>query len=155
MTDREAPAAQTHGPRRQQRDTERARACCRAESDVIVDVEFESGLLFLSVANVGDLPAHRVRVKFAPPFRGLGGAHRTSGATLFRRLEFLAPHKRIPLFLDRAALYFARGEPTKISVEVVWRTDDGVQNRRTLRHDLEIYRDLTYIDREVPHARPS
>jgi hypothetical protein len=137
--------------RRRDRDEDRV----RSEADVIVDVEFESGLLFVVVVNVGDLPAHRVRVRFAPPFRGLGGARKASSAALFRRLEFLAPRKRIPLFLDRAALYFARGEPTQIDVDISWRADDGSRRRRTLRHDLEIYRDLTYFDREVPHARPS
>lgn len=119
---------------------------------MIVDVVFVDGLLFLDVVNLGDLPAHRVRVRFDPPFRGLGGERRTSSLSLFRRLEFLAPRKRIRAFLDRSDAYFARDEPTQIDVVVSWRTDEGERRARELRHDLEVYRDLGYVQREVPRS---
>jgi hypothetical protein len=123
------------------------------EADVIVDFAFEDGLLFIDVVNVGDLPAHRVRVRFDPPFRGLGGTRKASSLSLFRRLEFLAPGKRIRAFLDRGDAYFARGEPTRIDVAVSWLTDERRRRARELRHDLEVYRDLAYVQKEVPHAR--
>ena len=119
------------------------------EADVIVDVEFSAGLLFLVVSNLGDAPAHAVRVKFEPPFRGLGGSRRVSALALFRRLEFLAPRGSIRVFLDRAALYFARDEPTRVEASIAWRTDDGRRRSRVVRHDLEIYRDLPYVESEV------
>lgn len=122
------------------------------EADVIVDVVFADGLLFLDVVNLGEQPAHRVRVRFDPPFRGVGGKRKASSLSLFRRLDFLAPGKRIRAFLDRSELYFARGEPTRIDVRVSWRTDEGRPRTRELRHDLEVYRDLGYIQREVPHS---
>lgn len=118
---------------------------------MILDVTFEEGLLFLDLVNLGELPAHRVRVRFDPPFGGVGGTRRISSLSLFRRLEFLAPGKRIRAFLDRSAAYFASGEPTLIDVTVSWRTDEGSRRSRQLRHDLEIYRDLGYIEREVSH----
>jgi len=128
----------------------------RVEADVILDVVFERGLLFLVVANVGDRPAHSVRVKFTERFSGVGGAKRIDRLALFRQLEFLAPRKSIEIFLDRSAAYFARDEPTRLAAAVSWRTADGERRRTTIVHDLEIYRELGYIDREVPpSARPA
>ena len=128
----------------------------RVEADVILDVVFERGLLFLVLANLGDRPAHGVRVKFAERFSGVGGAKRIDRLALFRRLEFLAPRKSIEVFLDRSASYFARAEPTQLTAAVSWRTAEGERRRTTIVHDLEIYRDLGYIDREVPPSgRPA
>jgi hypothetical protein len=119
---------------------------------VILDVDFDRGLLFLVVANIGDRPAHRVRIRFEERFSGVGGTVRIDRLTLFRKLEFLAPHKSIPVFLDRSAAYFARGEPTRITAATSWLTPDGARRTSTIHHDLEIYRDLGFIDREVPRA---
>lgn len=126
------------------------------DAEVIVDVVFDRGLLFLVLENLGDRPAHSVRVKFDRSFSGLGGAKRMDRLALFRKLEFLAPHKAIEVFLDRSASYFARDEPTQLSAEIAWRTPEGVRRRTTVHHDLEIYRDLGYIEREVPdRGRPA
>ena len=128
----------------------------RVEADVILDVVFERGLLFLVLANVGDRPAHGVRVKFAERFSGVGGTKRIDRLSLFRRLEFLAPRRSIEVFLDRSASYFARAEPTRLTAAVSWRTADGERRRTTIVHDLEIYRDLGFIEREVPPSgRPA
>lgn len=123
----------------------------RDDGEVIVDVVFDRGLLFLVIANTGDRAAHSVRVKFDRAFTGVGGARRMHRLALFRKLEFLAPRKSIEVFLDRSDAYFARGEPTELTARVTWRTPDGARRSATIRHDLEIYRDLGYIDREVPH----
>ena len=119
------------------------------EADVVLDVELDRGLLFLAVENLGDLPAHTVRVRFDQPLRGLGGERRVDRLQIFRRLEFLGPHRRIRVFLDRATLFFARDEPTELAVIVTWRTDRGERRRREIRHDLAAYRDFPYL--EVPH----
>ncbi len=121
------------------------------EANVILDVVFERGLLFLSLANIGDRPAHRVRVRFEEPFTGLGGTRRIDRLALFRRLEFLAPRKGIRLLLDRSASYFARAEPSKLTADVSWRTADGARRSQVIHHDLDVYRDLAYLEREVPH----
>jgi hypothetical protein len=128
----------------------------RDEGEVLVDVVFDRGLLFLVVANTGDRPALEVRVKFDRAFTGVGGAKRMHRLALFRRLEFLAPRKSIEVFLDRSDAYFARGEPTELAARVTWRTPDGARRAATIRHDLEIYRDLGYLEREVPPSgRPA
>ena len=117
---------------------------------MLVDVDFEGGLIFLVVANLGDLPAHRVRVRLEPPLRGLDGRTRLDRLALFRRLELLAPRKRIRTILDRPSLYFARNEPTRFRATATWRTDAGGRGTRTVEHDLEIYRDLAVPHPEVP-----
>jgi hypothetical protein len=128
----------------------------RCDADVILDVVFDRGLLFLVVANLGDTPAHSVRIKFDKPFSGVDGTKKMQRLALFRRLEFLAPRKSISVFLDRSASYFARDEPTQLTAVVSWRTSAGERRSTTIHHDLEIYRDLGFIDREVPHSgRPA
>ncbi len=127
-----------------------------ADAEVILDVVFDRGLLFLVVANIGDRPAHRVRIRFDQPFSGVGGTKRIDRLALFRKLEFLAPRKSIPVFLDRSAAYFARGEPTRITAAVGWLTPEGKRCAGTIHHDLEIYRDLGFVEREVPPSgRPA
>jgi hypothetical protein len=127
----------------------RARAAAARESDVILDVEFDAGLLFLVVRNLGDLPAYAVRIKLDPAIKGLGGSRVIGRLGLFRRLEFLAPQKSIRLLLDRSSLYFARDEPTTVEATIRWRTRSGERRSEVVRHDLEIYRDLPYAESEV------
>jgi hypothetical protein len=119
-----------------------------AAADVILDVEFEHGLFFLVLENLGDAPAHAVRVRFGAPLHGLGGERRVDRLRLFRRLAFLPPRRQLRVFLDRSSLFFARDEPTEIEARVSWRTDDGERRARTIRHDLDAYRDFPYL--EVP-----
>jgi hypothetical protein len=128
----------------------------RDEGEVILDLVFDRGLLFLALENLGDRPAHSVRVKFDRPFSGLGGVKRIDRLALFRKLEFLAPHKSIEVFLDRSASYFARDEPTQLTAAISWRTPEGARRRTTVHHDFEVYRDLGFIEREVPPSgRPA
>ena len=128
----------------------------RCDAEVILDIVFDQGLLFLVVANIGDRPAHSVRIKFEQPFSGVGGAKKMHRLPLFRRLEFLAPRKSISVFLDRSGSYFARDEPTQLTAAVSWRTPEGERRSSTIHHDLEIYRDLGFIQREAPHSgRPA
>src|SRR6185295_2536481 len=122
------------------------------DGDVILDVVFDRGLLFLVVANTGDRAAHSVRIKFDKPFGGVGGTKKMQRLALFRRLEFLAPRKSIADFLDRSASYFAREEPTQLTAAVSWRTSPGERLSCTINHDIEIYRDLGFIEREVPDS---
>ena len=111
----------------------------RCDAEVILDVVFDRGLLFLVVANTGDQPAHSVRIKFDKPFGGVGGTKKMQRLALFRRLEFLAPRKSIEVFLDRSASYFAREEPTQLTAAISWRTSDG---RTAIEHHPPRPRDL-------------
>ena len=113
---------------------------------VIVDFTFDEGLLFVSVRNIGALPAHRVSVQFSEPIYGLGGTKEISALPLFRNIEFLAPGKEIVTLLDTASSYFASEQPTRIDAEVSWFDQEEERHRVAIRHDLEIYRDIAFVE---------
>ena len=123
-----------------------------SEPDVIVDFEFERGLLFVGVRNLGARSAVEVSTRFDKPFRGLGGARKMNELPLFKRIEFLAPGKEIRTLLDSTAAYFARDEPTLLTATVSYRTAAGEQRRHAITHDLSIYRDLAYVPEGDPDA---
>jgi hypothetical protein len=113
--------------------------------EVIVDFIFERGLLHVAVANLSALAAYNVVVKFDRPFHGLGGEREMSSLRLFKRIDFLAPHKRIEAFLDSSAAYFARREPTRLRASITYRDGTGRVHERKIQHDLSIYKDLAYL----------
>jgi hypothetical protein len=117
----------------------------RPRPDVVLDVEFDQGLLWLVVANIGDRPALAAQVRFDKPFRGLGGSVEVSALRLFRRIEFLPPGKGIRTLLDASPAYFARKEPTKLAATIAFRDDAGQGYERRVVHDLAIYRDIAYL----------
>jgi len=116
--------------------------------EVIIDLDFERGLLFLVVRNIGDRPALEVQTTFDRKLLGLGGSKDVSALPLFRNIPFLAPGKEIRTLLDSAGSWFARRRATKITARVTYRDADGEDYRGTMRHDLEIYRELAYVKGE-------
>lgn len=125
-----------------------------AADAVYLDVVFVDGLLFVELVNAGSEPVRAVRAEFSDAVIGAGGTDIT-GLALFRRTEFLAPHKRVRAFVDTAASYFARDQPTRLTVHVSWRHGDRPLSADIV-HDLEIYRDLPHIVEQVhrPPPRP-
>lgn len=116
--------------------------------EVIIDLDFERGLLFLVVRNIGDRPALEVRTTFDRKLLGLGGSKDVAALPLFRNIPFLAPGKEIRTLLDSAGSWFARRRATKITARVAYRDADGEDYRGTMHHDLEIYRELAYVKGE-------
>jgi hypothetical protein len=114
--------------------------------DVIVDFVFDRGMLFITIENIGEKPAFEVRVKFSEKIRGIEGTKDISALPLFQELEFLAPHKEIRAFLDSSASYFRSKQPTKVSAEVVFKDSNGNRRVVTIRHNLEIYREIGYAE---------
>jgi hypothetical protein len=125
-----------------------------ARPEVILDFRFEQGLLYIALANISAVPAYRVSVRFDQPFRGLGGECEVSSLRLFRRVEFLAPHKRIETLLDTSRAYFQRREPTAIKATVSFRDTAGKTYTREILHDLRIYQNLSYVVTSGPTASP-
>jgi hypothetical protein len=116
-----------------------------ARPEVIVDVEFDRGLLFLVLRNIGARPALEVSTTFDRKLLGLGGTKDVGALPLFRNILFLAPGKEIRTLLDSAGAWFARRRATKITARVTYRDTEGEEYRGTMRHDLEIYRELAYV----------
>ena len=115
-------------------------------TDVIVDFIFDEGLFFIAISNLSDQPAYRVSVKFDCQIYGFGGKD-ICALPLFRNIEFLAPHKTITTFLDSSGSYFSSGGPTKISARIAYHDFHGTKKVATIRHDLEIYREIGFIRR--------
>jgi len=122
-----------------------AEAAAGGQPEVIVDFLFDHGLFHVAVANVGEAPAYLVSVKFDKEFRGLGGTRDVSSLPLFRRIKFLAPHKRIETFLDTSRAYFQRGEPTRLTALISFRDARRRLYERSITHDLSIYKDVAYV----------
>lgn len=122
-----------------------------SDADVYVDVVFDEGLLFLVVCNDGPLPARQVRVKFAHPLRGADQVD-VSELGIFRRLEFLAPGKRIEVFLDHASAHFAKRQRSQITLRVSWRMGRRAFDA-SITHDMRAYADLPHIVRHPDNRR--
>jgi hypothetical protein len=136
-------ASRRAGPRRA--GTRRPDAPRRGPN-VILDFVFDRGLLFIAIRNIGDEPAYGVRVDFGAPLFGLGGTKEVSAQPLFRELEFLPPQKEIVTFLDTSASFFGSGQSTRIAARITTRDAAGARHVATIRHNLEIYRDIDYVD---------
>jgi hypothetical protein len=115
-----------------------------ARPDVILDVVFEDGLLFLALRNIGARPALRVETQFRRPLVGLGGAKEVSSIALFRRVDFLAPGREIRTLLDSTASWFGRRQPTKVVAEISYGDAAGERYETVVRHDLGVYREVAY-----------
>jgi hypothetical protein len=114
--------------------------------EVIVEFLFERGLLFIAVRNIGARPALGTSVRFGEKLLGLGGSKDIGSLALFRKLEFLGPGRELVTLFDSSSAYFARQHPTKLVVEIAYRDAEGTCFSETIRHDLEIFRELAYVD---------
>jgi hypothetical protein len=114
--------------------------------DVIVDFVFINGLFFISIKNTSDKPVFKVSIKFDKKLIGIEGSKEISALPLFNNIEFLAPQKEIRTFLDTSASYFRRGGPTEITARIAYQDSTGKKYTTTIRHNLEIYREIGYIE---------
>src|SRR5262249_7804325 len=124
-----------------------ARRCGMPDSsrpEIILDVDFQDGALFLSLRNIGSRPAHDVRTALEPPLCGLGGTQQLSELAIFRGIPFFAPGKEIRFLFDSRAAYFSRGQPTRFSARIRYSDGQGNEFEAVIPHDLEIYRLLAY-----------
>jgi hypothetical protein len=127
----------------------------RARPEVIVEFLFDRGLLSVAVRNIGDRPAIRVTVTFDKKIIGLGGKSEISGLPLFRNIEFIGPGREIVTLVDSSGSYFQRKQPTKISAKISFSDPEKRKYESTIKHDLEIYRGLTYLVPPGPSSNSS
>ena len=118
----------------------------RGRPEVIVEFLFDRGLLSVAVRNIGRRAALSVAVSFDRPFTGLGGAKDVSSLPLFRHIAFLGPDREIATLLDTSESYFKRKQPTRISAQVSYLDAESRKYRTTIEHNLEIYRELSWVE---------
>lgn len=110
---------------------------------VIVDFVFENGLFWIAIENIGERPAIGLSITFDKAFHGADGQVIPKMA-VFRGIPFLAPRRRITTLLDSSAAYYARHEPTDITVTVTYSDSSGAPFKDAMHHDLAIYREVRY-----------
>jgi hypothetical protein len=123
----------------------------RDKPEVIVEFLFDRGVLSVSVRNIGARAAMKVAISFDQKFTGLGGAKEISSLPLFKNVEFLGPAREIVTLLDTSASYFTRKQPTKIAARVSYLDADDRKYQTSIHHDLEIYRELSWVSSTTDH----
>ncbi|MCP4256379.1 MAG: hypothetical protein GY774_02500 [Planctomycetes bacterium] len=117
----------------------------RPGPEIILDFVFEDGLFYISIKNIGAKPAYKVSTQFDKTIVGVEGKKTISELPLFKCIEFLPPDKEIKAFLDTSSSYFSRNEPTVISTKIRYEDYRGKKYLNTIKHNLEIYREIGYI----------
>lgn len=83
---------------------------------------------------------------FKEKLLGLNGTRDVSSQALFRNIEFLGPGREIVTFLDSSHSYFGGRQPTSLAADVSYSDSTGQRYTETIKHDLEIYRELVFIE---------
>jgi hypothetical protein len=117
--------------------------CGRPE--VILDVIFEDGLLYIAIKNIGRKSAYKISVNFEQQFTGVEGQKPISELPLFNLIEFMPPQKEIRTFLDSSTAYFSRKEPEIISAQVNYESVRSAKYRTIIVHNLGIYKEIGYL----------
>lgn len=111
--------------------------------EVILDFDYQDGLLFIVVENIGSEPAYGVSVKFDKKITGVGGEKVISSLKVFQVLEFLPPAKKIRVFVDSLESYVARGEPLIVQATIVYRDQENKSYSNRIKHDISAYEGIT------------
>ncbi len=119
---------------------------------VLFDLDFEDGIFFLVLSNVGSAPAYDVRVEFDRPVKELGGTVTVSEMRLFKGLSLLRPGKTIRLFVDTAEQRFRKRTTNPISARVYYRDHGRRKFSEAFRHDFGIYQDWISIVSTPPSS---
>jgi hypothetical protein len=113
--------------------------------EVILEFLFERGVFLIALRNIGNRAAIGISVSFDKKIIGPHDERDISSLPLFRGLEFLGPGREIMVFLNSSSSYFQRNQPTKISVRITYSDSDRQKYEATIKHDLEVYRELPYL----------
>ncbi len=111
--------------------------------EVILDLDYQDGLLFIVVENIGSEPAYGVSVKFDKRITEVGGEKVISSLKVFQALEFLPPAKKIRVFVDSLESYIARGEPLVVQATIGYRDKENKSYSNMIKHDISAYEGIT------------
>ena len=113
--------------------------------DVIVDFEYDEGLLFIVIENIGNDSAYNTSVRFNKKVLGMQKTKNISSLRIFRTLKFLPPGKKIKILVDLFQFYLACKQPMKISTVIFFRNKLKQIFQNSIQHDLSIYKDFAEI----------
>jgi hypothetical protein len=113
--------------------------------NVIVDFEYQEGMLYVSVQNIGSLPAYQISVEFDKKIRGIENEQLITSLNLFKETEFLPPGKKIRAFIDSFPSYITRKQPMIVQATITYYGKDRRKFVHSIKHNLAIYRDLPEV----------
>ncbi|MDH3314000.1 MAG: hypothetical protein OER82_05965 [Nitrosopumilus sp.] len=113
--------------------------------DVIIDFEYDDGLLFIVIENTGDDYAYDVAVRFNKKILGMQKTKNISSLQIFQSLKFLPPRKEIKILVDLFQFYLAGKQPLLISASIFFRNKKKQMFQNLIQHDLSIYKDIAAI----------
>ena len=113
--------------------------------DVIVDFEYDEGLLFIVIENIGNDSAYNTSVRFNKKILGMQKTKNISSLRVFQSLKFLPPGKKIKILVDLFQFYLACKQPMKISTVIFFRNKLKQIFQNSIQHDLSIYKDFAEI----------
>ena len=113
--------------------------------DVILDFEYDEGLLFIVIENIGNDSAYNASVRFNKKVLGMQKTKNISSLRIFQSLKFLPPGKKIKILVDLFQFYLACKQPMKISTAVVFRNKSKQIFQNSIQHDLSIYKEFAEI----------
>lgn len=115
------------------------------QAHIIVDFEIDPELVFITIKNLSDIPALRLRIRPSNAIIGLGGSKDLSTLAIFKEISYLAPYKEIRVFVDEHESFFRNLKNTRISFTIAFEDETGKPIRHTIHHELAIYKDLIYF----------
>jgi hypothetical protein len=115
------------------------------EPEVILDFEYDNGILYIIIENIGPVSAYKISIKFDKEIRGVEGEKEISAMKIFNHIEFLPPHKKIHIFVDTLVSYVLRKQPLIIEATVIYSNKNNRKFQNEITHDLSIYQDFPHI----------
>jgi len=113
--------------------------------DIIVDFEYNDGMLFIVIENIGDDPAYDASVRFNKKILGMQKTKNISSLRIFKLLKFLPPGKKIKMFVDLFQFYLTSKQPMQIKTIIFFRNKLKQTFQNSIQHDLSIYKDFVEI----------
>lgn len=116
---------------------------------IVIDFEVEDGGMFLSISNQSAVPAMDVRVKPDTEIMGLGGRKKMVSLSMFSKITYLAPGKKIKTFVDSFESFFAHQRKMVVTFNISYRNDCNEKFTTTIKHDLKVYKDLVFFIKKI------
>jgi len=113
--------------------------------NVIIDFEYDNGLLFILIENIGDDPAYNTTIRFNKKILGMQKTKNISSLRIFQSLKFLPPGKKIKIFVDLFQFYLTCKQPMQISANIFFKNNIKNRFQNSIQHDLSIYKDMVEI----------
>lgn len=109
-----------------------------------VDFIPDNGLMFVIIANYETFALRNCRISFSQTLPTVDGK-KLNHLKVFKSLDYLAPGRRIPVFVGESISFLEFLRDKKITIHIKYKLPDGASKSYSINHDLSIYEDLPQI----------